>query len=45
MTMIARSKTDKQTHLKVLLAHLWRGHTQAAMGYLTHQVSPRNHEK
>jgi hypothetical protein len=45
MTMIARSKTDKQTHLKVLLAHLWRGHTQAAIGYLTHQVIPRHREK
>jgi len=45
MTMIARSQTDKQAHLKVLLAHLWRGHTQRAIDYLTHQVIPRHREK
>lgn len=45
MSMIARTKTEKLSHLKVLLAQLWAGQTQAALDYLTHQVTPRNQEK
>lgn len=45
MSMIARNKPEKQTHLKTLFAQLWAGHTQAALDYLTHQVTPRNREK
>lgn len=45
MSMIARSKPEKQAHLKVLLAQLWRGQTQAAIDYIRHQVVARNHEK
>lgn len=44
MSMIAQSKTEKTTHLKVLLSDLWHGRTQAALDYLQ-QVVPRNREK
>lgn len=45
MTMIARSKLEKQTYLKVLFAQLWTGQVQAALDYITHQVVPRNRDK
>lgn len=45
MTMIARSKAEKQAHLKVLFAQLWTGQVQAALDYITHQVIPRNQDK
>ena len=45
MSMIARSKVEKTTHLKALLHELWHGHTQGALDYLQHQVIPRNREK
>lgn len=45
MTMIARSKAEKQDHLKVLFAQLWTGQVQSALDYITHQVIPRNREK
>jgi len=45
MSMIAQSKPEKQAHLKVLLAQLWRGQTQAAIDYIRHQVVARNREK
>ncbi|NDJ19991.1 hypothetical protein [Myxacorys almedinensis] len=44
MSMIAQSKTEKTTHLKLLLSDLWHGRTQAALDYLQ-QVVPRNREK
>lgn len=45
MSMIARSKVEKTTHLKALLCELWHGRTQRALDYLQHQVIPRNREK
>lgn len=45
MSMIARSKAEKQAHLKVLLAQLWSGQTQAAIDYIRHQVIARHREK
>lgn len=44
MSMIAQSKPEKTTHLKVLLSDLWHGRAQAALDYLQ-QVVPRNREK
>jgi hypothetical protein len=45
MSMIACSKAEKTTHLKVLLSELWHGRTEAALTYLQSQVIPRNREK
>ncbi len=45
MTMIARNKAEKQSHLKVLVAQLWAGQVQTALDYITHQVIPRHREK
>lgn len=45
MSMIARNKPEKTTHLKTLLAELWHGRTAAALNYLRHQVTPRNQDK
>ena len=45
MSMIASSKADKATHLKVLLSELWHGRTDVALTYLRSQVIPRNREK
>ncbi|MDX2240304.1 MAG: hypothetical protein NW224_06455 [Leptolyngbyaceae cyanobacterium bins.302] len=45
MTMTARSKAEKQDHLKVLFAQLWTGQVQSALDYITHQVVPRNRKK
>jgi hypothetical protein len=45
MSMIARNKLEKTTHLKTLLADLWHGRTAVALTYLREQVTPRNREK
>lgn len=45
MSMIARSKAEKQSHLKVLFAQLWAGQVQATLDYITHRVIPRNRDK
>lgn len=45
MSMIARTKEEKQAHLEILLAHLWTGQTARAIDYLRHQVVPRHREK
>lgn len=45
MSMIARNKTDKETHLQIILAHLWQGQTQKALTYLQTQVLVRNQAK
>ncbi|MDX2242770.1 MAG: hypothetical protein NW224_18935 [Leptolyngbyaceae cyanobacterium bins.302] len=43
ITMIARSKAEKQSQLKVLFTQLWLGQVQTALDYnITHQVIPRN---
>jgi hypothetical protein len=45
MSMIARTKDEKTSHLKALLSELWHGRTQAALDYLQSQVIPPNREK
>lgn len=45
MSLIARTKAEKESHLAALLVWLWRGNTPAALEYLDTQVSARNSEK
>lgn len=42
MSMIARTKPEKATHLREVLFHLWRGNPAAAIQYLKTQVAVRN---
>ena len=42
MSMIARTKAEKATHLQTLLAYLWRGQTDQAVAYLKTEVVPRH---
>lgn len=41
MSMIARTKTEKVAHLRILLAYLWRGQTDQAVAYLKTEVLAR----
>lgn len=45
MSMIARNRTEKETHLQIILAHLWQGQTNEALAYLQTQVLVRNQTK
>lgn len=45
MSMIARNKVEKSTHLRELFSHLWHGRVQTALEYLQTQVQPRNVQK
>jgi hypothetical protein len=45
MSMIARNKVEKSTHLREVFKHLWHGQVQAALDYLQTQVQPRNADK
>lgn len=45
MSMIARTKTEKVTHLPTLLAYLWRGQTDQALTYLKTEVVARHSGK
>jgi hypothetical protein len=44
MSMIARNKTEKETHCRALLAWLWEGNVDEALNYLRTSVSVR-HQK
>jgi hypothetical protein len=45
LSMIAQTKEDKERHLEVLLAALWRGDTHEAITYLQTEVNVRNADK
>lgn len=45
MSMIARSKEEKQQHLKFIFGHLWHGRIYTVLNYLKTEVSPKNEEK
>lgn len=45
LSMIARNKAEKETHLQSILAHLWQGRTTQALAYLKTQVLVRNQTK
>ena len=45
ISMIARNKSEKETHLQIILAHLWQGQTKDALAYLQTQVLVRNPTK
>jgi hypothetical protein len=45
MSMIARNKTEKSTHLRELFPHLWHGGVEAALNYLRTKVQDRNADK
>jgi hypothetical protein len=45
MSMIARNKTEKETHIQIILAHLWQGQTNEALAYLQTQLLVRNQIK
>jgi hypothetical protein len=45
MSMIARNKAEKSTHLRELLPHLWHGRVDAALDYLSTKVQHRNVDK
>ena len=38
LSMIARNKSEKETHIQIILAHLWQGQTAEALAYLHSQV-------
>jgi hypothetical protein len=42
MSMVARTKQEKEVHIAHLLDHLWHGHTDAALAYLQTAVCPKN---
>lgn len=44
MTMVARNKQEKLTHIKETLRLLWRGDTPAAIDYLLNNVVCRNEQ-
>ena len=45
ISMIARNKVEKSTHLRELFQHLWHGQVEEALKYLHNWVQPRNGEK
>jgi len=45
MSMIARNKAEKETHIQIILAHLWQGQTNEALAYLQTKVMVRNQTK
>lgn len=45
MSMIAPTKTEKETYLKFILDRLWRGQTKAVLDYLRAVVKTKNPEK
>jgi hypothetical protein len=45
MSMIAPTKTEKETYLKFILDRLWRGQTKAVLDYLRAAVKTKNPEK
>jgi hypothetical protein len=45
MSMIARNKDEKNSHLKFIFYHLWRGEVYTVMDYLETKVQPKNEEK
>jgi hypothetical protein len=45
ISMIARNKVEKSTHLRELFQHLWHGRVEEALKYLHSWVQPRNGEK
>lgn len=45
MSMIARNKAEKETHIQIILAHLWQGQTNDALAYLQTKVMVRNQTK
>ncbi len=45
MSMIARNKTERSTHLRELFRQLWHGQVQTALEYLQTQVQPRHAQK
>jgi hypothetical protein len=45
MSMIARNKAEKLTHLRELFPHLWHGRVDAALNYLRTKVQHRNADK
>jgi Uncharacterised protein family (UPF0236) len=45
MSMIARTKPEKTTHIQQILYQLWRGNTQEAIQYLKTKVEVRNEAK
>ena len=45
MSMIARSKAEKESHVHALLGHLWRGRVTEALTYLRTEVVAKNQEQ
>jgi hypothetical protein len=45
MSMIAPTKTEKETYLKFILDRLWRGQTKAVLDYLRAAVKTKHPEK
>jgi hypothetical protein len=45
MSMIAPTKTEKETYLKFILDRLWQGQTKAVLDYLREVVKTKNPEK
>jgi hypothetical protein len=45
MSMVARNKAEKETHIRQLLHHLWRGEVRAALEYLRTKVAAKNEER
>jgi len=45
MSMMAPTKTEKETYLKFILDRLWRGQTKAVLDYLRAVVKTKNPEK
>lgn len=45
MSMVARSKDEKNLHLKFIFYHLWRGEVNTVIEYLKTKVQPKNEEK
>lgn len=45
MSMIARNKAERSTHLRELFRQLWQGQVPEALEYLHSQVQPRNAQK
>jgi Uncharacterised protein family (UPF0236) len=45
MSMIARSKAEKESHVHTLLGHLWRGRVTEALTYLRTAVVAKNTEQ
>jgi succinate dehydrogenase flavin-adding protein (antitoxin of CptAB toxin-antitoxin module) len=45
MSMIARNKEEKMTHMRELFYYLWRGMADKAIEYLKKEVTARNKQK